>query len=59
MQGVEWIASLYENGLNGILADEMGLGKVAHRLGSLIHLIDQSSQRRLYKRLLSLLDASN
>jgi len=25
--GVEWLVSLYENGLNGILADEMGLGK--------------------------------
>ena len=28
LQGVEWLISLYENGLNGILADEMGLGKV-------------------------------
>ena len=24
--GLEWLASLYINGLNGILADEMGLG---------------------------------
>jgi ATP-dependent DNA helicase len=24
--GVEWLASLWENGVNGILADEMGLG---------------------------------
>jgi len=24
---VQWLISLYENGLNGILADEMGLGK--------------------------------
>ena len=29
--GLEWLTSLYENGLNGILADEMGLGKtVSH-----------------------------
>lgn len=28
LAGVEWMVSLYENGLNGILADEMGLGKV-------------------------------
>jgi hypothetical protein len=28
LAGVEWLISLYENGLNGILADEMGLGKV-------------------------------
>jgi len=26
--GMEWLVSLWENGLNGILADEMGLGKV-------------------------------
>lgn len=28
LAGVEWLISLWENGLNGILADEMGLGKV-------------------------------
>src|SRR5438067_13717682 len=28
LTGVEWLVSLYDNGLNGILADEMGLGKV-------------------------------
>jgi ATP-dependent DNA helicase len=27
LEGLEWMKSLYENGLNGILADEMGLGK--------------------------------
>ena len=27
LEGLEWLQSLYENGLNGILADEMGLGK--------------------------------
>ena len=26
MDGLIWLSSLYENGLNGILADEMGLG---------------------------------
>ncbi|KAG0370323.1 hypothetical protein BGZ54_006899 [Gamsiella multidivaricata] len=29
LAGVEWMVSLYENGLNGILADEMGLGKAS------------------------------
>jgi helicase SWR1 len=24
--GLEWLASLYANNMNGILADEMGLG---------------------------------
>lgn len=28
MDGLIWLSSLYENGLNGILADEMGLGCV-------------------------------
>lgn len=27
LDGLEWLVSLYENGLNGILAHEMGLGK--------------------------------
>jgi ATP-dependent DNA helicase len=27
LEGLQWLRSLYENGLNGILADEMGLGK--------------------------------
>jgi SNF2 family DNA or RNA helicase len=27
VDGMQWLISLYENGLNGILADEMGLGK--------------------------------
>jgi len=27
--GVEWLTSLYVNGVNGILADEMGLGYVS------------------------------
>lgn len=27
LEGLSWLTSLYENGVNGILADEMGLGK--------------------------------
>lgn len=27
IRGLNWMISLYENGINGILADEMGLGK--------------------------------
>lgn len=30
LEGLAWMASLYENGISGILADEMGLGKVRH-----------------------------
>ena len=28
IKGLNWLATLYEQGINGILADEMGLGKV-------------------------------
>jgi SNF2 family DNA or RNA helicase len=28
LEGLQWLLSLWENGLNGILADEMGLGKL-------------------------------
>lgn len=27
LDGLNWMVSLYETGINGILADEMGLGK--------------------------------
>ncbi|CAE7088781.1 unnamed protein product [Rhizoctonia solani] len=32
LEGVWWIAGLWENALNGILADEMGLGRPIARL---------------------------
>lgn len=38
--GMEWLVSLYENGLNGILADEMGLGKTLQTISFLAHLIE-------------------
>lgn len=31
LKGLNWLATLYEQGINGILADEMGLGKVRLR----------------------------
>jgi SNF2 family DNA or RNA helicase len=30
---VQWLSSLYDQGLNGILADEMGLGKTVQVRG--------------------------
>ncbi|KAG1079078.1 hypothetical protein G6F42_023937 [Rhizopus arrhizus] len=36
--GLDWLASLYNNGLNGILADEMGLGKTIQTIALLAHL---------------------
>ncbi|KAG8908274.1 hypothetical protein FRB99_007807 [Tulasnella sp. 403] len=38
LAGVQWLALLYENGLNGILADEMGLGKTLQTIAFLAHL---------------------
>ncbi|KAI9096538.1 SNF2 family N-terminal domain-containing protein [Phlyctochytrium arcticum] len=36
--GLDWMAGLYENGLNGILADEMGLGKTIQTIALFAHL---------------------
>ncbi|KAJ2559643.1 putative ATPase [Coemansia sp. RSA 1933] len=41
LEGMEWLASLYENGLNGILADEMGLGKTLQTIAFLCYLREQ------------------
>lgn len=41
LEGVEWLVSLYENGLNGILADEMGLGKTVQCIGFFAFLCGQ------------------
>jgi ATP-dependent DNA helicase len=38
VEGVKWLISLYENGLNGILADEMGLGKTIQTISFLAFL---------------------
>jgi SWI/SNF-related matrix-associated actin-dependent regulator of chromatin subfamily A member 5 len=41
IEGLNWMVSLYESGVNGILADEMGLGKVTQSLinsASFLHL---------------------
>lgn len=40
LDGLEWLASLYENGLNGILADEMGLGKTLQCIALFSYLIE-------------------
>ena len=42
--GMNWLISLYENGLNGILADEMGLGKTVQTISLLCFLLEQGIQ---------------
>ncbi|KAG0045043.1 hypothetical protein BGZ83_009717 [Gryganskiella cystojenkinii] len=41
LAGVEWMVSLYENGVNGILADEMGLGKTLQTIAFLAYLYEK------------------
>ncbi|KAF1976570.1 hypothetical protein BU23DRAFT_551518 [Bimuria novae-zelandiae CBS 107.79] len=43
LEGLEWMLSLYENGINGILADEMGLGKTIQTIALLAHLWEMGS----------------
>ncbi|KAG0297169.1 hypothetical protein BGZ98_000685, partial [Dissophora globulifera] len=38
IQGLNWMVSLYKNGINGILADEMGLGKTLQTISFLGYL---------------------
>ncbi|KAL9921619.1 chromatin-remodeling complex ATPase chain Iswi-like [Glossina fuscipes fuscipes] len=38
IRGLNWMISLYENGINGILADEMGLGKTLQTISMLGYL---------------------
>lgn len=38
VEGLNWLISLYENGINGILADEMGLGKTLQAISILGYL---------------------
>ncbi|KAI8816220.1 SNF2 family N-terminal domain-containing protein [Fimicolochytrium jonesii] len=38
VQGLNWLISLFENGINGILADEMGLGKTLQSISFLGYL---------------------
>ncbi|ODV93204.1 hypothetical protein PACTADRAFT_61890 [Pachysolen tannophilus NRRL Y-2460] len=41
LEGMNWLITLYENGLNGILADEMGLGKTIQSISLLAFLYEQ------------------
>ena len=40
LKGLSWLASLYEQGINGILADEMGLGKTVQAISLLAYLAE-------------------
>uniref|UniRef100_T1IPW9 Chromatin-remodeling ATPase INO80 n=1 Tax=Strigamia maritima TaxID=126957 RepID=T1IPW9_STRMM len=40
LKGMNWLANLYHQGLNGILADEMGLGKTVQSIAFLAHIAE-------------------
>ena len=42
LKGMNWLANLYDQGINGILADEMGLGKTVQSIALLAHLAEVS-----------------
>ncbi|KAJ8612137.1 hypothetical protein CTAYLR_002446 [Chrysophaeum taylorii] len=42
LEGLRWMATLYENGLSGILADEMGLGKTIQVIALVGHLREKN-----------------
>eukprot|EP00917_Polyrhabdina_sp_WS-2016_P011193 GHVP01024750.1.p1 GENE.GHVP01024750.1~~GHVP01024750.1.p1 ORF type:complete len:970 (+),score=210.15 GHVP01024750.1:736-3645(+) len=44
LDGLTWLVSLYNNGLNGILADEMGLGKTIQTISLIAYLIEKKAQ---------------
>ncbi|GAA6072065.1 chromatin-remodeling ATPase INO80, partial [Tachysurus ichikawai] len=46
LKGMNWLANLYEQGINGILADEMGLGKTVQSIALLAHLAEVSAFHR-------------
>ena len=40
LKGLNWLANLYDQGINGILADEMGLGKTVQSISVLAYLAE-------------------
>ncbi|OMJ18413.1 putative DNA helicase INO80 [Smittium culicis] len=40
LKGLQWLANLYEQGINGILADEMGLGKTIQSISLMAYLAE-------------------
>jgi ATP-dependent DNA helicase len=43
LEGLQWLLSLWENGLSGILADEMGLGKTIQIISLIAYLRQQNT----------------
>ena len=59
LSGVQWMVSLYNNGLNGILADEMGLGKTIQTISLLAYLMETKGNRGPFMVVVPLSTLSN
>ncbi|KAA8498955.1 SWI/SNF chromatin-remodeling complex subunit snf22 [Porphyridium purpureum] len=59
LDGLAWLVSLYNNGLNGILADEMGLGKTIQTLSLISYLVEKKNVRGPYLVIVPLATMSN
>lgn len=44
LEGLNWLVTLYENGLNGILADDMGLGKTIESIALLAFIYEMDTK---------------
>lgn len=42
VEGLLWLNTMFENGVNGILADEMGLGKTVQCIAAIAHLVSMN-----------------
>lgn len=59
IDGLEWMVSLYNNGLNGILADEMGLGKTIQTIALLTYLVENKANEGPFLIIVPLSTISN
>ncbi|CAG8510614.1 15407_t:CDS:10 [Acaulospora colombiana] len=50
LKGLNWLANLYEQGINGILADEMGLGKTVQSISLMAHLAEIVQDQSYFAR---------
>lgn len=59
LAGLQWMVSLYNNGLNGILADEMGLGKTIQTIALLSYLMENKGNNGPFMVIVPLSTLSN
>ncbi|OQS55495.1 swr1 [Ecytonucleospora hepatopenaei] len=48
LKGLNWLVSLYNQGINGILADDMGLGKTVQTISFMAYLYEEKNVERVF-----------